>query len=220
MKMKKWSSQWTQFMQWRKEAWKKNSGLQRGLNPWPCDIGAMLYQLSYEATDVGSRLHSQWLHSSVGRASHRYRKVTDSNPVEVLNFFSGFFTHCINCVHCHDHFFIFIITHLLLAWVQARAVTQGGRGVGNEVSTLLFKWCVMQSRTGTSALSVLLVRSKVGETDLIPDDCITPFCTCFITQPLSALLSYVAGMRVCNQAHASPVSPMYTVNGHLLHDRQ
>ena len=37
---------------------------------------------------------SQWLHSSVGRASHRYREVTGSNPVEVLNFFSfsGFFT--------------------------------------------------------------------------------------------------------------------------------
>ena len=55
MKMKKWSLQWTQFMQLRKEAWKKNSGLQRGLNPWPRDTGAMLYQLSYEATDVGSR---------------------------------------------------------------------------------------------------------------------------------------------------------------------
>ena len=33
----------------------KNSGLQRGLNPWPRDTGAMLYQLSYEATEVGSR---------------------------------------------------------------------------------------------------------------------------------------------------------------------
>ena len=53
MKMKKWLLQWTQFMQLRKEAW-KNSGLQRGLNPWPRDTGAMLYQLSYEATDVGS----------------------------------------------------------------------------------------------------------------------------------------------------------------------
>ena len=31
----------------------KNSGLQRGLNSWPRDTGAMLYQLSYEATDVG-----------------------------------------------------------------------------------------------------------------------------------------------------------------------
>ena len=37
------------------KAWKKNSGLQRG---WTRDLaitGAMLYQLSYEATDVGSR---------------------------------------------------------------------------------------------------------------------------------------------------------------------
>ena len=33
----------------------KNSGLQRDLNPWPRDTGAMLYQVSYEATDVGSR---------------------------------------------------------------------------------------------------------------------------------------------------------------------
>ena len=53
--MKKWSSQWTQFLQLRKEAWKKNSGLQRGLNPRSRDTGAMLYQPSYEATDVGSR---------------------------------------------------------------------------------------------------------------------------------------------------------------------
>ena len=33
----------------------KNSALQRGLNPWPRDTGVTLYQLSYEATDVGSR---------------------------------------------------------------------------------------------------------------------------------------------------------------------
>ena len=39
----------------RKEAWKKNSGLLRGLNPWSRDTGAMFYQLRYEATDVGSR---------------------------------------------------------------------------------------------------------------------------------------------------------------------
>ena len=54
MKMKKWSSRWTQFMQLCKETW-KNSGLQWGLNPWPCDTGVMLYQLSYDTTDVGSR---------------------------------------------------------------------------------------------------------------------------------------------------------------------
>ena len=42
LKVKKWSSQWKQFMQLRKEAWKKNSGLQQGLNPWPRDTGVML----------------------------------------------------------------------------------------------------------------------------------------------------------------------------------
>ena len=54
MKMKKWSLRWTQFMQLHKETW-KNSGLKWGLNPWPRDTGVMLYQLSYEATDIGSR---------------------------------------------------------------------------------------------------------------------------------------------------------------------
>ena len=38
------------------------------------------------------------------RASHLYHEVTGSNPVEVLNFFSGFLRNCINCVHnCEDH---------------------------------------------------------------------------------------------------------------------
>ena len=40
-----WSSQfWTQFMQLRKRPSekKKNSGLQRGLNPWSRNTGAML----------------------------------------------------------------------------------------------------------------------------------------------------------------------------------
>ena len=34
---------------------KKNSGLQRDVNPSPRDPGAMLYQPSYAATDSGSR---------------------------------------------------------------------------------------------------------------------------------------------------------------------
>ena len=37
-------------------------------------------------------------------ASHRYREVTGSNPVEVLNFFQAPLRNCINCVHCDDHF--------------------------------------------------------------------------------------------------------------------
>ena len=55
-KMKKWSSQWTQVKQLRKKAWKKK--IQEVNGVWTRDLaitGAMLYQLSYEATDVGSR---------------------------------------------------------------------------------------------------------------------------------------------------------------------
>ena len=90
-------------------------------------------QLSYEATDVGSWsfvgsnehvrneceviyekfhiLNCKWPASNISgfiaqlvRASHWYREVTGSNPVEVLNF-SGFcISSCINGVHkCEDH---------------------------------------------------------------------------------------------------------------------
>ena len=46
----------------------------------------------------------QWFHSSVGRASHRYREVTGSSPVEVLNFFQASLRNCKNCDHnCEDH---------------------------------------------------------------------------------------------------------------------
>ena len=58
MKMTKWSSQWAQFIQLRKEAWKK---IQDFNGVWTRDLaisGAMLYQLSYEATDVKSTLIS------------------------------------------------------------------------------------------------------------------------------------------------------------------
>ena len=56
----------------------------------------------------------QWLHSSVGRASHRYREVTGSNPVEVLNFFQASLRNCINCVNCDNHFFISNLRRLVL----------------------------------------------------------------------------------------------------------
>ena len=39
---------------------------------------------------------SQWLHISVGRASHQCREVTGSNPVEVQNFF--FQASLLNCI--------------------------------------------------------------------------------------------------------------------------
>ena len=57
----------------------------------------------------------QWLHSSVGRASHWYREVTGSNHVEVLDVFRASLRNCINCVHCDDHVLIFIFSHWFVA---------------------------------------------------------------------------------------------------------
>ena len=76
---------------------KEKLGLQRDLNPWPCDPVRYSIQLSYEATDVGSwSQHHEWLHSSeLVRASHQHREVTGSNRVEVLNFFSDVLRNCI-----------------------------------------------------------------------------------------------------------------------------
>ena len=143
-------------------------------------------------------------------------------------FFQASLRNCINCVHCHDNFFIFIITHLLPAWIGCRHVlshrAEKRWAMKQALRSSSDVWC----RVGLAQalFPCFWCARKLAKfsfpllTNLIPDYCITPFCTCFIAQPLSALLSYVARMRVCNQAHANPVFPMYTVNGHLLHDRQ
>ena len=61
----------------------------------------------------------QWLHSSVGRASHRYREVTGSSPVEVLNFFQASLRNCKNCDHnCEDHSSFELIPLLVLLLVM------------------------------------------------------------------------------------------------------
>ena len=74
----------------------------------------------------------QWLHSSVGRASHRYREVTGSNPVEVLNFFSGFFTQLhklrslrLSFLHFHEISLLVIIgvTKMCFIFVAIRSST-------------------------------------------------------------------------------------------------
>ena len=126
LKMKKWSSKWTQFMQLRKEAWKKfktsrefepvtsRSPLRCSTN-WATDVGSRSIVDSYVPVSsflsrehMNPQLTCSQRHSSVNRASHRYPEVTGSNPVEVLNFFQASSSNCINCVHCDDHFFIFI----------------------------------------------------------------------------------------------------------------
>ena len=75
----------------------KNSGLQPGFISFPqfiYDSFHISLTLIYFTEHMNPQLtcsQRQWLHSSVGRASHRYCKVTGSNPVKVLNvFFSGF----------------------------------------------------------------------------------------------------------------------------------
>ena len=56
------------------------------------------------------RCQCQWLHSSVGRASHQYREVMGSNSIEFQNFlFPGFFTqlhkwHSLRRSFLHFHF--------------------------------------------------------------------------------------------------------------------
>ena len=71
----------------------------------------MLYQLSYEAThrergqfiELINWPRSQYvasIHSSVGRASHRYR---GSNPVETLIFFQASFQLLKLEIYCDDH---------------------------------------------------------------------------------------------------------------------
>ena len=126
--MKKWSPQWTQFMQLHKEAWKKkiqdfNGVWTRDLaipvrcsTNWamkPLTLGEgqlwvhmfpwkkwvlMIWNKSYMNPQLTCS-QRQRLHSSVGRASHRHREYTGSNPVEVLNFSFFFFFRLLTQLH-------------------------------------------------------------------------------------------------------------------------
>ena len=100
----------------------KNSELHRGLNPWPRDTSAMLYQLSYFATDVGSR-------SIVGSLVPVKEMSVSEEMIVAVNaiyafafFFSGFFTklHKLRSLRqsfLHFHFIsavrIWFISHII-----------------------------------------------------------------------------------------------------------
>ena len=80
------------LMQLRKEAWKKKKKIQDFNGVWTRDLAIPVRcsnQLSYEATNVSGFI------AQLVRASHRYREVTGSNPVEVLNFFQASLRNCI-----------------------------------------------------------------------------------------------------------------------------
>ena len=74
-KWRKWSSQWTQFMQLRKEAW-KNSGLQRGLNLWPCD---------YRCDALPTELWSHWRWEQVNIVGSYYVPMKEVSVNDIWN---------------------------------------------------------------------------------------------------------------------------------------
>ena len=106
MKMKKWSSQWTQFMQLRKEVF---------VHMFPWKIWVYIINTHFFHGNIWTH---NWPAPNVSGfiaqlVEHRtgIREVTGSNPVEALNyFFQASLRKYINCVHCDDHFFIFIIS--------------------------------------------------------------------------------------------------------------
>ena len=86
-------SKFSNVSNWKEEAW-KNQGFNGIRTRDLCDSGAMLYQLSYEAThsERGQFIdlpHNVWLHSSVGRASHRYRRGHGFESRWSLDFFKA-----------------------------------------------------------------------------------------------------------------------------------
>ena len=115
--MKKWSSQLTQFLCNCVEKPEKNSGLQRGFNPWPrdyrCDVlpTELWSHWRWEQVSCGFicsvkevSVNDIWNESYVNVSGFiaqlvdhrtRNREVTGSNLVEVLNFYQASLRNCI-----------------------------------------------------------------------------------------------------------------------------
>ena len=100
--MKKWSSQlWTQFMQLRKEAWTKfrtSTGFEPvtsrlsvrcstnwAMKPLKLGAGQLWVHVPVKEMSVNERRNKSYM--NCGNEMKKW-----SNPIEVLNFFSGFFT--------------------------------------------------------------------------------------------------------------------------------
>ena len=107
MKIKKWSSQWTQFMQLPKEAWNKfrtSTGFEPVTSRLPvwCSTNWAMKPLTLGAGQLWVHMFpwKKWV-LMIYEINHVWtgemnctgnREVTSSNPVEVLIFFSGFFS--------------------------------------------------------------------------------------------------------------------------------
>ena len=137
---------WTAEMRWK---WRNDRRSERNLwncvkkpeiiqdfnGVWTRDLaitGAMLYQMSYEATDVGSRsivgsyvpakemsVNDIWNKSYINCGNEMKMKKWSSPWTQfmqlrkealkkkVLNFFQASLRNCIHSVHCDDHLLIF-----------------------------------------------------------------------------------------------------------------
>ena len=85
-------------------------------------------------------------YSSVGRASHRYREVTGSSPVEVLNLFQACLRNCKNCDHnCEDHS-SFDLT-ILSAVTTPRQSTDRRNLNQKRVVSVIYNLCYCLSQT-------------------------------------------------------------------------
>ena len=135
--MKKWSSQWTQFMQLRKKAWKKLR-TSTGFEP----VTWRFYRCDALPTELWSHWHWEqvnklWVHMFLWKKwvliiyeiNHIWKcgnemkmkkwlsqwtqfincvKKPEKNSGLQTFFFQASLRNCINCIHCNNHFFIFI----------------------------------------------------------------------------------------------------------------
>ena len=103
------------------KATRKKFRLKRDSSPWPCDTGAMLYPLSYQATWIDGQLWVRNIPDDSERYEYEYMKIIyvncGWNMSEIwssqcaLN--SSSFTHVSSAVHIYDfHIFIFIYLSL------------------------------------------------------------------------------------------------------------
>ena len=74
-------------------------------------------------------------------------------------------------------------------WAVLYTVHQGGKRLGDETSSPLFKRCVMQRRTGTSALSALPVRLVAGKIYLSTNRK-SHFLSLFFSQPCTVIKTF------------------------------
>ena len=105
-----WSSQLIfQFKQLERRRLKK-SGLQRDSNPWPPRYRCNALPTELWSHTLGVRsinwvhIFNVWLHSSVGRASHRYHGGHGFESRWSPDFFRCLLSNCLNWkIYCDDH---------------------------------------------------------------------------------------------------------------------